>query len=106
MGPQGAERLPRAVSSAGVILIEAPSPAEHRGRLRAAKTLVTNKEKTSRRFSTKQHPFSCGIDLQARTMDVCILDQAGEKLLHRNMQATPEALPAILRQFLEKFLPL
>ena len=44
------------------------------------------------RFYTKQHPFSWGIDLHARTMDVCILDQAGETLLHRNMPATPEAL--------------
>jgi transposase len=44
------------------------------------------------RFYTKQHPFYCGIDLHARTMYVCILDQAGETLLHRNMQATPEAL--------------
>ena len=44
------------------------------------------------RFYTKQHPYYCGIDLHARTMDVCILDQAGETLLHRNMQATPEAL--------------
>ncbi len=60
--------------------------------LRAAKTLVTNQEETSRRCSTTQHPFSCGIDLHARTMDVCILDQAGETLLHRNMTATPEAL--------------
>jgi transposase len=44
------------------------------------------------RFSTKQHPFYCGIDLHARTMDICILDQAGETLFHRNMPATPEAL--------------
>jgi transposase len=44
------------------------------------------------RFYTKQHPFYCGIDLHARTMYVCILDQAGETLLHRNMPATPEAL--------------
>jgi transposase len=44
------------------------------------------------RFYTKQHPFYCGIDLHARTMYVCILDQAGETLLHRNMTATPEAL--------------
>ena len=44
------------------------------------------------RFYTTQHPFYCGIDLHARTMDVCILDQAGETLLHRNMTATPEAL--------------
>jgi transposase len=44
------------------------------------------------RFYTKQHPFYCGIDLHARTMDLCILDQAGETLLHRHMTATPEAL--------------
>jgi transposase len=60
--------------------------------LGAAKTLVTNKEETSMRFYTKQHPFYCGIDLHTRTMYVCILDQAGETLLHRNMPATPEAL--------------
>ena len=44
------------------------------------------------RFYTTQHPFYCGIDLHARTMYLCILDQAGETLLHRNMTATPEAL--------------
>lgn len=44
------------------------------------------------RFYTTQHQFYCGIDLHARTMYVCILDQAGETLLHRNMKATPEAL--------------
>ena len=44
------------------------------------------------RFYTQQHPFSCGIALHARTMDVCILDQAGETLLPRHMTATPEAL--------------
>jgi transposase len=60
--------------------------------LGAAKTLVTNKEETSMRFYTKQHPFYCGIDLHTRTMYVCILDQAGETLLHCNMPATPEAL--------------
>jgi hypothetical protein len=60
--------------------------------LRAATTLVTNKEETSMRFYTTQHPYDCGIDLHARTMYVCILDQAGETLLHRHMHATPEAL--------------
>src|SRR5438094_6667687 len=44
------------------------------------------------RFYTQQHPFYCGIDLHARTMSLCILDQAGETLVHRNMPATPEAL--------------
>jgi transposase len=42
------------------------------------------------RFYTKQHQFYCGIDLHARTMYVCILDQHGELLLHRNMPASPE----------------
>jgi transposase len=60
--------------------------------LRVPKTLVTNQEETSRRFYTTQHPYYCGIDRHARTMYVCILDQAGATLLHRHMHATPEAL--------------
>src|SRR4030095_15509069 len=44
------------------------------------------------RFYTQQHPFYCGIDLHARTMDVCILSQDGEVVLHRNMPARPDAL--------------
>lgn len=42
------------------------------------------------RFYTKQHQFYCGIDLHARTMYLCILNQAGEMLVHRNMPAGPE----------------
>jgi Transposase len=43
------------------------------------------------RFYTKQHQLYCGIDLHARSLYVCILDQAGEILLHQNMKASPEA---------------
>ena len=42
------------------------------------------------RLYTTQHPFYCGIDLHARTMSVCILDQRGEIVLHRNMKTAPE----------------
>jgi hypothetical protein len=42
------------------------------------------------RFYHAQHPLYCGIDLHARTMDVCILSQDGEVVLHRNMKAAPE----------------
>jgi hypothetical protein len=70
--------------------------------LRAAKTLVTNKEETSRRFYTTQHPFYCGIALHARTMSLCILDQAGETLVHRNMPATPEALLTAITPYREQ----
>jgi hypothetical protein len=80
-----------AVESSSLILIEAPSLADHPGLLSVAKTLVPNKEETSRRFYTKQHPYYCGIDLHTRTMYVGILNQAGETLLHRHMQATPDA---------------
>ena len=42
------------------------------------------------RFYTTQHPFYCGIDLPARTMDVCILNHAGEMLVQGAMKASPE----------------
>jgi transposase len=42
------------------------------------------------RFYTKQHQFYCGIDLHARSMYLCILNQDGEILEHRNMKAAPE----------------
>jgi hypothetical protein len=42
------------------------------------------------RFYTKPHQFYCGIDLHARTMYLCILNQAGEILVHRNMKVAPE----------------
>jgi transposase len=44
------------------------------------------------RFYTKQHQTYCGIDLHARTMYVCILNQAGEILVHQNMKASPDTL--------------
>jgi hypothetical protein len=43
-----------------------------------------------RRVYTTQHQFYCGIDLHARTTSLCLLNQAGEILLHRNMKAAPE----------------
>jgi hypothetical protein len=42
------------------------------------------------RFYTQPHQFYCGIDLHARTMSLCVLNQDGEIVLHRNMQAGPE----------------
>jgi hypothetical protein len=42
------------------------------------------------RFDTQQHQFYWGIDLHARTMDVWMLNQDGEILLHRHMKAAPE----------------
>src|SRR5207302_8132911 len=44
------------------------------------------------RFATQQHPLSCGIAWPARTMDLCLLNRAGEILVHRHMPAGPEPL--------------
>jgi hypothetical protein len=42
------------------------------------------------RFYTRTHKHYCGVDLHARTMYLCILSQAGEVLLHRNLRCDPE----------------
>ena len=42
------------------------------------------------RFYNGQHPFYCGIDLHARSMHLCILDQAGEVVIDRNLACRPE----------------
>ena len=42
------------------------------------------------RFYSKQHQYYCGIDLHARTMYVCVLNQEGEIVFHRNMFSTPD----------------
>ena len=44
------------------------------------------------RFYTRQHQFYCGIDLHARTMYLCILNQAGDTLLHKNINTKAEQL--------------
>jgi transposase len=51
------------------------------------------------RFYTTQHPFYCGIDLHARTMYVCILDQHSEILVHRNMKTSPEAFLNVIAPY-------
>src|SRR4030043_1598896 len=38
-------------------------------------------------FYTRQHKFYCGIDLHARKMYICILDEKGEVREHRNMRS-------------------
>ena len=53
------------------------------------------------RFYTKQHRYYCGIDLHARSMYVCILDQQGEILLHRNMPCAPELFLKALAPYRE-----
>jgi hypothetical protein len=44
------------------------------------------------RFYNQQHQFYCGIDLHARTLAVCILDQAGHIVCQQTIAAAPQAL--------------
>ncbi len=43
-------------------------------------------------FSTPQHNHSCGIDLPAKALSVCLRDQAGTLLVQKNLPTTPEAV--------------
>jgi hypothetical protein len=42
------------------------------------------------RVYSQAHPFYCGIDLHARTMHLCVLDQGGTVVLDKNLAARPE----------------
>ena len=53
------------------------------------------------RFYTCQHAFYCGVDLHARTMYVCVLDQAGEVRLHRNLPCRLDAFVRAIAPFRE-----
>ena len=51
------------------------------------------------RFYNRQHRHYCGIDLHVKTMYVCILDAAGQVLVHRNVPSTPEAFLEIVAPY-------
>ena len=53
------------------------------------------------RFYTKQHEFYFGIDLHAKKMYLCILDQTGEVLLHRNIKTDREVFLKVIEPFRE-----
>ena len=43
------------------------------------------------RFYQGEHRFYCGVDLHARTMYLCILDDAGQVVYDNNLAADPDA---------------
>ena len=54
------------------------------------------------RFYPHQHNHYCGIDLHARSMYVCLWDQAGTMLVHKNLPATPEAFLRVVAPYREE----
>jgi len=52
------------------------------------------------KFYTTLHPYYCGIDLHARILYVCILDDRGEKVVHQKIGADPIALMRLLEPYI------
>ncbi len=52
------------------------------------------------RFYTQQHQYYCGIDLHTKNMYVCILNQAGKVLVHKNINSSPQALIKTIEPYL------
>ena len=52
------------------------------------------------KFYTTLHKYYCGIDLHARILYVCILDQQGNKLVHQKIGDDPLALLRLLEPYI------
>ena len=52
-------------------------------------------------YYKQKHKYYCGIDLHARMMHVCVLDESGEVLLSRNMPTDKERLLSALKPYRE-----
>ena len=53
------------------------------------------------RFYTRQHRYYCGVDLHARSMYVCVLDQEGNVLVSKNIAAVPEPFMELIAPYRE-----
>ena len=51
------------------------------------------------RFYTRQHVHYCGIDLHARSLYLCILDQEGKTLVHKKLPCERELLTKALAPY-------
>jgi transposase len=51
------------------------------------------------RFYQQQHPFYCGVDLHARSMHVCVVNQDGQTLVHKNIPARPDRFLELVRPY-------
>jgi len=54
------------------------------------------------RFYDTTHPYYCGIDLHARLLYVCIIDQLGKVLVHKEISADPEKLQKLLQPYIDR----
>jgi len=52
-------------------------------------------------FYNNTHPYYCGIDLHARLLYVCILNQDGKVLVHKEISADPNKLHELLEPYID-----
>jgi hypothetical protein len=52
-------------------------------------------------FYSEQHKYYCGIDLHAKKMYVCIMNQLGKVIIHKNIKATPDCFKALIEPYQE-----
>src|ERR1700732_2493937 len=64
-----------------------------------AQAPVPSQRRDMMRFYNYAHRFYCGIDLHARSMYLCILDEAGTIVLHKNLATSPETFLKALAPF-------
>ena|GEM_PF-1087526 len=53
------------------------------------------------KFYTGNHKYYCGIDLHARKMYVCILNNSGKIVMHKNIKTDPEIFFELIFPYLE-----
>ena len=51
------------------------------------------------RFYTQHHKYYCGVDLHARSMYLCIQDNSGTVLYHRNLPTTRDAFSSAVAEY-------
>jgi transposase len=51
-------------------------------------------------FYNNIHPYYCGIDLHARSLYVCIIDQEGNTCVHKEVPAEPDKLHKLLSPYI------
>ncbi|CAM3737396.1 hypothetical protein PSMA106859_14725 [Pseudoalteromonas maricaloris] len=53
------------------------------------------------KFYTTFHKYYCGIDLHARILYVCIIDDRGNKVVHQKIKADKHELLRLISPYLE-----
>ena len=46
------------------------------------------------------HPYYCGIDRHAKSLYICMLDDKGDTVIHKNIKACPDTLMSILKPYI------